>query len=64
MNENAQGMFRILIFLIVLMIAFWGINAYKHHKIGCTKAQKMLDATGALMLAGLLAAAVIPLLKK
>ena len=62
MENNLKGSFNILLFLLLLMFFFWGINAYKHYKNGWTKFQKTVDITGGIFIAVLFLAVFIPLL--
>lgn len=54
---------KILIFITVLLLFFWGLNIYKHIRSGWTKLQKVTDTAGAVMLVGLLISLIIPLMK-
>lgn len=48
--ENAGGLIRFLVFLIVLLLAFWGINVFRHIKSGnWTTFQKVTDISGILL---------------
>ncbi len=50
-ENSAEGMLRLLIFMIALITAFWGINIFRHIKNrNWTKFQKAVDAIGLLML--------------
>ncbi|MBO5164441.1 MAG: hypothetical protein J6B75_08420 [Ruminococcus sp.] len=62
--ENADGLIRILIFLTVLMLAFWGINVFRHIKSGSwTKFQKVTDTVGVIMLVGFLISLIVPIMR-
>lgn len=59
----AAGMVKLLIFLLVLLMFLWGLNAYKHIKNGWTGIQKAADITGAVLLIAAIAALALPLLR-
>ncbi|MBO5343964.1 MAG: hypothetical protein J6A57_05910 [Ruminococcus sp.] len=47
--NSAEGMLRILIFFVGLIMVFWGINLFRHAKSGkWTKFQKAVDVVGLL----------------
>ena len=49
-GNSAEGMLRILIFFVGLIMAFWGINLFRHAKSGkWTKFQKAVDIIGLLL---------------
>lgn len=54
---------KFLIFMIVILLMFWGLNIYKHIRGGWTKLQKITDISGAAMIIGLLILLIIPLMK-
>ncbi len=54
---------KFLIFIIVVLLIFWGLNIYKHIRGGWTKLQKITDITGSAMIIGLLILLTVPLLK-
>ena len=60
---TAAGMVKLLIFLLVLLLFLWGLNAYKHIKNGWTGIQKAADITGAVLLIATIAALALPLLR-
>ena len=46
-GNSAEGMLRILIFFVGLIMVFWGINLFRHAKSGkWTKFQKAVDIVG------------------
>ena len=48
--DSAEGMLRILIFFVGLIMVFWGINLFRHAKSGkWTKFQKAVDIIGLLL---------------
>ena len=48
--ESAEGMLRILIFFVGLIMVLWGINLFRHAKSGkWTKFQKAVDIIGLLL---------------
>lgn len=48
-GNSAEGMLRILIFFVGLIMVFWGINLFRHAKSGkWTKFQKAVDIIGLL----------------
>lgn len=52
--DSAEGMLRILIFFVGLIMVLWGINLFRHAKSGkWTKFQKAVDIIG-LFLFGIL----------
>ena len=49
-GNSAEGMLRILIFFVGLIMVFWGINLFRHAKSGkWTKFQKAVDIIGLLL---------------
>ena len=47
--NSAEGALRMLIFFVVLIMVFWGINLFRHAKIGkWTNFQKAVDIVGLL----------------
>lgn len=54
---------KFFVFMIVILLFFWGLNIFKHIRGGWTKLQKITDITGILMILGLLIMLVVPLLK-
>ena len=47
--DSAEGMLRILIFFVGLIMVLWGINLFRHAKSGkWTKFQKAVDIVGLL----------------
>lgn len=54
---------KFLIFMIVILLIFWGLNIYKHIRSGWTKLQKIADITGLAMIIVLLILLIVPLLK-
>ena len=64
MENNMKGSFNILLFLLLLMLLFWGFNAYKHYKKGWTKFQKAVDIIGGIFLAALFIGMFIPMFIK
>ncbi len=54
---------KFLIFMIVILLIFWGLNIYKHICGGWTKLQKITDIAGAAMIVGLLILLTIPIIK-
>lgn len=49
-EKSAEGMLRLLIFMVGLTAVFWGINIFRHIKNGSwTKFQKAADIIGLLM---------------
>ncbi len=60
---SAEGVLKILIFLIVLMLGAWGVNIYKHYKNGWTKPQKIMDICGIIIIFTLLILVMIPELR-
>lgn len=59
-----DGLLKILIFLILLMLGAWGINTYKHIRAGGWKGfAAAVDVVGALLLAGVLVMLILPLLR-
>lgn len=47
---SAEGMLRILIFFVGLIMVLWGINLFRHAKSGkWTKFQKAVDIIGLLL---------------
>jgi hypothetical protein len=54
-GNSAEGMLQLLIFFIVLIMVFWGINLFRHAKGGkWTKFQKAVDIVGLLFFGVLL----------
>ena len=48
--DSAEGMLRILIFFVGLIMLLWGINLFRHAKSGkWTKFQKAVDVIGLLL---------------
>lgn len=48
-GNSAEGMLRILIFFVGLIMVLWGINLFRHAKSGkWTKLQKAVDIVGLL----------------
>lgn len=48
--DSAEGMLRILIFFVGLIMVLWGINIFRHAKSGkWTKFQKAVDIIGLLL---------------
>ncbi len=48
--NSAEGMLRILIFFVGLIMVLWGINLFRHAKSGkWTKFQKAVDIIGLLL---------------
>lgn len=48
-GNSAEGMLRILIFFVGLIMVLWGINLFRHAKSGkWTKFQKAVDIVGLL----------------
>ncbi|MBQ6944175.1 MAG: hypothetical protein IJN43_07580 [Ruminococcus sp.] len=48
--DSAEGMLRILIFFVGLIMVLWGINLFRHAKSGkWTKFQKAVDVIGLLL---------------
>lgn len=48
--DSAEGMLRILIFFVGLIMVLWGINLFRHAKSGkWTKFQKAVDIVGLLL---------------
>ena len=48
--NSAEGMLRILIFFVGLIMVLWGINLFRHAKSGkWTKFQKAVDVIGLLL---------------
>ena len=48
--DSAEGMLRILIFFVGLIMVLWGINLFRHAKSGkWTKFQKTVDIIGLLL---------------
>lgn len=46
-GNSAEGMLRMLIFFVGLIMVFWGINLFRHAKSGkWTKFQKAVDIVG------------------
>ena len=64
MENSMQGSFNILLFLLLLMLLFWGFNAYKHYKKGWTKFQKSVDIIGGIFIAALFVGMLLPMMKK
>lgn len=61
---SAVGVIKILIFFILLMLVFWGINIYKHAKSGkWTTFMKIVDIVGVLFLAVMIILLIVPLFK-
>ena len=51
-------------FLMFMLIAFWCINMYRHHRSGnWTKGCKIIDIAGLVILIAAFAGMIIPLLK-
>ena len=49
-GNSAEGMLRILIFFVGLIMVLWGINLFRHAKSGkWTKFQKAVDIIGLLL---------------
>ena len=50
-EKSAEGMLRLMIFMIGLVAVFWGINIFRHIKNGnWTKFQKAADIIGIIMM--------------
>ncbi len=48
--NSAEGMLRILIFFVGLIMVLWGVNLFRHAKSGkWTKFQKAVDIIGLLL---------------
>lgn len=57
-------MIKILVFLVFLLFAAWCLNIYKHIRAGGWKGfAAAVDITGAVLLAGVFIALLLPLLK-
>ena len=53
--NSAEGMLRILIFFVGLIMVLWGINLFRHAKSGkWTKFQKAVDIIGLLLFSTLM----------
>lgn len=54
-EKSAEGMLRLLIFMVGLIAVFWGINIFRHKINGnWTKFQKVADIIGMILLIVLL----------
>lgn len=63
MPENAVGPLKLMIFMVVLMLVFWGINVFRHIKGGkWSKPQQTIDLAGIVMLVVLIILLVIPMI--
>lgn len=50
-EKSAEGMLRLMIFMIGLVAVFWGINIFRHIKNGSwTKFQKAADIIGMIIM--------------
>lgn len=59
-----NGLIKILLFLLLLMAAAWGVNIYRHVRAGGWKGFiAAVDVVGALMLAAAFIAVLIPIIK-
>lgn len=59
-----SGIIKILIFLILLMLVFWGLNIYRHIRAGGWKGfQRLVDIIGAVLLIGAFIVMLMPALK-
>ena len=59
-----EGMIKILIFFVLLLLVFWGLNVYKHIRSGSWNGKsKAFDFIGGLLILGLLVMTVLPLFK-
>ncbi len=48
-GNSAEGMLKLIIFFIGLIMVFWGMNLFRHAKSGkWTKFQKIVDIVGLL----------------
>ncbi|MBQ8961772.1 MAG: hypothetical protein IJ071_11265 [Ruminococcus sp.] len=62
--KTAEGMIRILVFFILLLLVFWGLNVYKHIRGGGWRGlRRAVDLLGALLLLGLLLFTLMPVLR-
>lgn len=53
-----------LIFLELLLLAFWLMNIYKHIRSGSwSRGEKIMDTVGTILLLGMLIGAVIPMFR-
>lgn len=49
-GNSAEGMLKLLIFFVGLIMVLWGINLFRHYKSGkWTKFQKVVDIVGLLL---------------
>lgn len=59
-----RSAFGMLVFLILLMLAFWLMNIYKHIRSGpWSRGQKIMDAIGTVLLLAAFIAVLIPILR-
>ena len=57
-------MIKILVFFILLLLVFWGLNIYKHIRSGGWRGfLQAVDITGGLLILGLLIMTALPLFK-
>ena len=59
-----RGAVGMLVFLILLMLAFWLMNVYKHIRSGLwSRGQKIMDLIGTVLLLAALIAVLLPILR-
>lgn len=64
-GANLKGALTVLALLMFLLLAFWGVNMYRHYDSGkWTKTQKITDIIGLLLLLAVFGSMVIPILRK
>lgn len=60
----ASGLIKILVFMILLLLLFWGVNIYKHIRSGGWKGfRRAVDIVGAVLLLTLFLGTLLPTLK-
>lgn len=63
-KKGVTGSLSFLAFLMFLLLAFWCINIFKHIRAGGWNGfRAAVDISGAVLLAGVFAAVILPLLK-
>ena len=61
--NSAEGMLRILIFFVGLIMVLWGINLFRHAKSGkWTKFQKAVDIIGLLLFGTLMIMLIVAMI--
>ena len=62
-SANVKGLLSGILFLVVLVLVFWCLSTYRHYKAGWTKAQRIMDIAGIVLLAAAAALILFPMIK-